>query len=339
MSKRNLPPAPPDLFSADDAGATANGDSEESRQGAPPRSAALLKSLDVFVAVTKTRGFSAAGRALGMSQPAITQRMQALEEGLGVQLFRRAQTGSELTSAGLTMLSYAERLIALRDEMLEALSGEAFVQTGYLRVAASTTPGNYLLPPMMMRFREKFPGIQLVLDIADSGSVAEAIKDGRSELGVVGLGLASAEFTCEPLVEDEIVVIAAPSHPLMRHERPTLRQLCEHPWVMREGGSDTRRSVEALLIRSGLGGRMQVALEVNNTEALKLAVRAELGIATVSRRAVENELALGLLQSRPLGEGGIRRQFCLVRHARRTLSPPGAAFWQHLVGPRRVTAD
>lgn len=291
----------------------------------------FLNGLETFVVVASAGGISAAARALGMAQPSVTQRLQALEETFGTTLLHRTQSGTELTPAGRIVLTYAERLLLIRDEMLAELKGHTDVATGTLRVAASTTPGNYVLPALLRQFHTAYPGIRVVVDVRDSSQSIEAVRDGKAELGLVGLGAFGSDLRYEPLIEDEIVVVGAPNHPLMQRPTLTLEDLRTCRWVIREPGSGTRNAVEALLGKHQDLTAVDVSLEVNSTEAAKLAVRAEMGVAFISRRAVENELQLGLLRAQRIEGHPLSRNFFLVHHRARTLSPPAHALWIQLL--------
>jgi DNA-binding transcriptional LysR family regulator len=310
---------------------------EEALAAGGARSSPFLRSLEIFLAVQEHRGFSSAARYLGISQPTVTQRVQGLEESLGVDLFHRLQGEVKPTTAGRTLTMYAERLLSVRDEMMSELRGLSELKRGTLRLVASTTPGNYLMPPALQRFRERFGGVRLVMEIVDTEKVVERVRDGDAEIGVMGYAPTGNELESEPFVEDEIVVIASPGHPVLVRPEAKLEELAHYVWVTREPGSGTRKSVDAMLAQHSMGRSINVGLVLDSTEAIKLAVRAGAGIALVSRRAVENEVALGLLQYRRIAGEGLRRNFYLVRSRSRTLSPAGEALWGQLLGLDRIT--
>lgn len=299
----------------------------------PPASPAL-QSLEVFLAVVDQRSLSAGALELGLSQPTVTQRIQGLEASLGVRLLHRGPRSVQLTAAGRILKGYAERMVALRDEMLAELRGQAGAHRGTLRVAASSTPGDYVMPVVLQRFRERFPSLHVVMVVADSAQARRSVCDGESEIGVVGSLPADVRLIAEPFLEDELVVIGRPGHPALQADPLHPRRLTAYSWLIREQGSDTRRTVEALFADRRLRGELSIAMELNSTEALKLAVRAGNGIALVSRRAVESEVRLGVLEARSLSGSGLRRQLALIRSAQRSLSPAGERLWRFVLGPR-----
>ncbi|MBI3181178.1 MAG: LysR family transcriptional regulator [Myxococcales bacterium] len=307
--------------------------------GAAPESIPpFLRSLEVFLAVHEQRSFSAAAKKLRISQPTVSQRIQGLEKSLGIELFHRRQGAVELAQGGKTLVVYAERMLALRDEMVAQIRGLLLLQQGTLRIAASTTPGNYVMPPLLQRFRERFSGIRVVLRVANSDEVIEQVREGVVEFGVVGSPVADVHFLAEPFIEDEMVIIAPPRHPVLATEEVAPSDLAAYTWVVRGEGSGTRRSAEEILSQLPIGRQIRVGMVLDSTEAIKLAVRAGEGIALVSRRAVENEVALGLLGFTRLPGTWRRRHFFLVRSQHRTLSPAAAGLWEHLLGAGRIGA-
>lgn len=291
-----------------------------------------IRSFEVFLAVQRTGSFSLAGKQLGMPQPTVTQRVQSLERVIGARLFDRRVGEVRLTPAGATLMAYAERIVAARDELVQALNGKAGVATGTLRVAASSTPGNYILPVILQRFHEANSGVRVLMSISDSRDVIEKLFDGKAELGIVGGTPADHQLVCEPFLEDEIVAIARPGDPLLSPHPLETPELVRHAWIVREPGSATRAAVETMLQRNPRGAGLNIAMQFDSTEAIKLAVRAGAGVALVSRRGVESEVAAGLLAVRRVGKAGLHRPISAVRLQGRTISAPAQQLWDRLVG-------
>ncbi len=287
-----------------------------------------LRALEIFLEVEARRSFSSAARALSLSQPTVTQRIQALEQALGVQLFNRGQGPVEPTPAATILKLHAERLLAMRNDMLAELRGVTSLRTGMLRVSASTTPGGYVLPEQLQRFGEQFPGVQILMHVGPSDRVIEQVLDGTTEIGVIGKPPADGRVVADPFDVDELVVIARPGHPVLGGAEVPLDVFSRYRVIARERGSATRQTLETALAK--VRRQLSVAMELGSSEAIKLAVRAGDGIALVSRRAIAHELALGLVEARPVA-GGISRQLHLIRSKSRALSPVGEALWDHLL--------
>ncbi|MFN7133056.1 MAG: LysR substrate-binding domain-containing protein [Myxococcales bacterium] len=294
-----------------------------------------LRALEIFLEVEARRSFSSAARALSLSQPTVTQRIQSLEESLGVQLFNRGQGPVEPTAAALVLKLHAERLLAMRNDMLAELRGVTGIRTGVLRIAASTTPGGYLLPPLLLQFHAQYPGVRVVMNVEPSDLAIEQVLSGVCEIGVVGKATSDPRLVAEPFLEDDLVLIGRRGHPALAATEVTLEALARHPLIAREKRSASRQSLEALFARARRS--LHVSVELGSTEAVKLAVQSGDGLALVSRRAVENELALGLLDARP-HTTRIVRQFHLVHCRVRALSPAAQAFREHLLQARKPAA-
>jgi len=317
---------------------TAKGDGSAKEASEPGSAwpAPFLRSLEFFLAVFSEQSFSAAARTLSVSQPTVSQRIQGLESALGLELFHRGNGKVEPTTAGSALAVYAERMIALRDEMLGQLGGLVQLAHGTLRIAASTTPGNYVMPPVLQRFGERHQGLRIIMQIGDSERVLELVRDGAVEVGLVGGIVSDDQFCSEAFIDDEIVVITVPGHPLLSVPKLSFNDLCDYTWVVREPGSGTRRFSEEMLNHAALGRPIRIGMVLDSTEAIKLAVRAGAGIAMVSDRAVENEVALGTLGVARFTDQQLRRRFLLVRSCKRTLSPAAAELWSFLLGASRV---
>ena len=293
-----------------------------------------IRSFEVFLAVQRTKSFSLAGKLLGMAQPTVTQRVQVLEQMVGSRLFDRGTGEVRLTPTGLTLVGHAERIVAARDDMVRALNGQASAANGTLRIAASDTPGNYVMPVVLHGFHEEHPGVRILMSITDSRDAVERLFDGQAELGIVGDLQPDGRLVCEPVLDDEIVVIAKPGDPISSEKAIEIPELLNRPRIIREPGSATRVAVETLLRDSSKLNGLKIAMQLDSTEAIKLAVRVGAGVALVSRRSVDSEVAAGQLVTRRIGRAGLRRQICAVRIQGMTLSTPAQHLWDRIAGVR-----
>jgi DNA-binding transcriptional LysR family regulator len=242
-------------------------------------------------------------------------------------LLDRLGRGASVTPGGQLLLHHSLRLLALAREARQAMDGFLGRMSGELLVAASTIPGEYILPPLIGRFKEKFPDISITLLIGDSQAAVEWVSEGRAELGVVGAKPSQRGVDYRELMADEIVVIVPPGHPLQGRTGVTVEELRGEPLIIRERGSGTRAAVERALGDVGLDlNAFRVVGEMGSNQAIKQAVKARVGVSLVSRRAVDDECRLGLLGCVPLADLRVARSFHLAFHKERSRSPVAEAF-------------
>lgn len=286
-----------------------------------------LRRLEVFAKVAELRSFSRAAEALGLTQPTVSEHIRALEDELGALLLDRLGRGATPTRAGSLLLGYARRMLALARETRQALDQFQGRLSGELIVGGSTIPGEYLLPAMIGRFKTLYPDISVRLLIGSSRQVAEWVEDGRAEVGVVGAPPGPKSLVARELQADELVVIVPPEHAWVRKTGVMLAELKAEPLIVRERGSGSREALERALaeVNAALSG-FRIAGEIGSTQAIKQAVRAGVGLALVSKRAVEDECRAGLLHCLKVTDLRVARAFYLVTHRDRSRSPLAQAF-------------
>lgn len=246
-----------------------------------------------FVAVVDSGSFSAASRALGISQPAVTMQIQALEAELGTSLLDRRYRRVDLTEAGRTLLPVAQRVLSSLETVREDIAALEGQVTGHLVIAASTTPGVYVIPRLLGGFIAEHPKVQLTLLVADSTDVVHRVAEGEAGVGFTGAEVKSSRVDYDKVWTDELVVIAAADSSLAgRHL--SLEEFAAAPLVDRERGSGTRQAAEEILARCGVDTtELHVVLELGTGEAVVAAVEGGLGVAVVSRLVAARSLALG----------------------------------------------
>jgi DNA-binding transcriptional LysR family regulator len=269
--------------------------------------------LRVFRIVAEELSFTRAAERLFLTQPAVTMQIKNLEEDLGLRLFDRTGQKIALTAAGRMLNGYARRiadLCAEAEQKLAALKGET---RGQLALGASTTIAQYLLPRLAGDFLNAFPAIQLSILSGNTADVVGALIDGRIALGLIEGPPLRSDVKCETFVEDEILLVAPPSHEWASGGPVETAALKGARVILRERGSGTRQVVEDALRRARLDvKKLHVVLDLDSTESIKSAIAAGLGIGFVSRWALGKELALGLLKTVPVKGLRIRRQFQFV---------------------------
>lgn len=286
-----------------------------------------LRRLNVFVTVADLGSFSRAAQALDLSQPTVSEHVRTLEQELGVVLLDRGGRATEPTPVGRLLLGHARRILELAREARQAVEGFQGHIAGLLVVGGSTIPGEYVLPGALARFAALHPEVRARLMIAPSRQVCAWVEAGTVEAGVVGAPPDGRPLEARRLMDDELVLVVPADHPWASRERVSLEDLAREPLVVREDGSGSRQALERGLREAGTAlGRLRVAGEFGSTQALKQAVRAGLGVAFVSRRAVADECGAALLRCVGLEGPRLVRAFHLVTRPGRTPSPAAQAF-------------
>lgn len=286
-----------------------------------------LRRLEVFAKVAELGSFSRAADSLSLTQPTVSEHVRALEDELGVQLLDRLGRGATPTHAGQLLLGYARRMLALQREARQALDQFQGRMSGELVVGGSTIPGEYVLPALIGRFKGKYPDISICLLIGSSRQVTEWVEAGRVEVGVVGAPPGPKTLVARELMADELVVVVPAGHAWAGRKSVTLADVKQEPLIVRERGSGSREALERALgqVNTDLS-TFRVVGEMGSTQAIKQAVRASVGIALVSKRAVEDECRAGLLFCLRVKDLRVARSFYLVTHRDRSRSPLAQAF-------------
>ncbi|MDR7482106.1 MAG: LysR substrate-binding domain-containing protein [Armatimonadota bacterium] len=282
-----------------------------------------LGPLRTFHQVVVHQAFNRAARALGVTQPAVTQQMRRLERATGVTLFERDGRRLVLTEAGRALAVYTQRIFDLVDAAQDALAGARELRTGILRVGASRTAGAYYIADLLDRFKQRYPGVKVSLTVGNSQLVLDRIREFSLHAGLVAGRPDDAALVTRPLVRDRMLVVLPPRHPLAQQARVSIRDLQGWPLIMREPGSTTRHLIEQAAAARGV--LVDAAMELESNEAIKSAVADGIGVAIMAHAAVAQDLASGRLVGRPLREA-LALDFALVYHRDRVLAPVLAAF-------------
>ncbi len=279
--------------------------------------------LEVFRAVAQRLSFTAAALDLHLSQSAVSQQIAALERELGGPLLdRSSRRRVRLTAAGAALLSRVDAALAGLDDARRAVAAARGAVQGDLRVSASRTVGSYILPAPLALLGRRHPALRLHVSIDNSQRVVRALLAGAADVGYIEDEIADPRIAIEPLLEDELLVVAAPAHRFAALAEVAADELAAEALVVREPGSGTRRVAEQRLARAGLRPeQLRVAAELTGIEAIKGAVEAGLGVSILSRASLSRELALGTLVARPLGGAPIHRPIAAATVAGATRLP------------------
>jgi DNA-binding transcriptional LysR family regulator len=277
-----------------------------------------VKDLKIFLAVAHHLNFTKAGRELHLSQPSVSVRIKQLEYEFGVKLFEQFGKQVALTEAGRLLVPYALRVVAAMDDARHAIDEFQGIERGKLRIGASTTPGMYLLPKIISRFKSLYPRIEVQMTIRNTREVEEGILKDEFDLGFVGGHLVTGQVEVVPWYMDEILLVAPPDHPLARRKKIRPEDLARERFVVREAGSATRSIIENRL--RVLDVQPRDSVELGNPEAVKQAVKNGLGIAFISKLAVEAELKSKILIVIGTKDLASRREMKIVYRKERHLS-------------------
>ena len=278
--------------------------------------------------VARLQSFSKAAQELSISQPAVSIQVRELENSLGTSLLHRMRRELRLTETGEAVFSYTQRIFALANEMHRVVQDIQGLQTGRLTIGSSTTPGEYILPWLIGKFRQEHSGIQVSLTISNTQTVIDRIYTHELDIGMAGSPVNLKGLASFPYVLDRLVVIASPSHPLAQQEEIGIRDLRKHDFIMREVGSATRKTAEDQLTARRV--EPQVTMELGSNEAIKRAVAAGLGLGILSEFAITPDVAAGLIKVLQVKRWDCSRQLSVFYRDDKYLSAAQNAFIEFL---------
>ncbi|MEW6554043.1 MAG: selenium metabolism-associated LysR family transcriptional regulator [Actinomycetota bacterium] len=288
------------------------------------------KSLLIFVEVASTGSFSTAARNLGLTQPAVSSQIRTLEKEFGNTLIDRSTGRSRLTEAGRAFLGYARDILETEEKLRREMEGRRAEVGGPIAISASTIPGEYIMPLILARFRERHPLVDPRLDISDSSRVLDKVRAGEVDLGCVGLYEEDERLRYGQLCHDRLVFIAPPGHPLARRRDLGPADLEGEPLLYREEGSGTRSHMLKILTDLGLDKCPGSAMVLGSTMAVIQAVAAGEGISVVSLWAASAYIGQGIVSALRFKAPEPRREFYYVLLRRRPLSTATAALLEEL---------
>lgn len=303
-----------------------------------------LKSLELLLTIARLGSLGAAGRELGMSQQAVSARLASIERLIGVQVVLRTARGSQLSNAGTVVAEWAQQLLGAAERLDTSLATLREESRSRIKVAASLTVAEHLLPPWLVSMRaeaqrsgEVAPDV--ILAIANSGEVARAVQRGEADLGIIEGPTVPRGVRSKTITHDELVVIATPDHNWARRREPiTAAELAKTPLVLREPESGTRECFLASL-RHRFGPdacHASPVLELSSLAAIRAAVLAGAGPAVMSQLSVADDLTLGRMQVIPVADLDLTRSIRAIWLGGRT-PPPGATrdLLRHIARPQR----
>lgn len=295
-----------------------------------------LHQLATFQVVAKHCSFVRAAEELHFSQPAVSAQIHQLELALGVKLFDQIGRKTHLTQAGQELYIYSQKIFSVIDETLDMLEALRSPQYGRLNVGADTTVGSYVIPGLLGRFHHIYPEVEISLEVLNRAALIDALVKNRVDLAIIGKVPDDIPVVIEPFARNEMVLIAASSHRLAGRRAISLEELAKEHFLLREVGSGTRAALESVFQTAGLP--LQISMQVGNNSAIKQGVASGLGVALISRVALDMELETGRLVILDVEGFPIVRQWRIVHLKDKNMPATARAFKTFLIqnADRRV---
>ena len=282
-----------------------------------------LRQLQVFEAAARLGGYTRAAEALHLSQPAVSMQIRQLEGQAGMPLFDQIGKKLHLTDAGRTLYSHAQSILAQVHEAQLELEEMRGVRRGQLNITIAST-ANYFAPRLLAAFCQRHPEVKVSLDVSNREHILELLHETDKDLAIMGRPPEPSDLMAHPFMDNPLVVIAAPSHPLAQASNIPLTRLNQEAFISREIGSGTRIAVERFFDEAGT--RLTTAMEMSSNEAIKQAVQAGLGLGVVSVHTLEMELELKRLVILDVQGFPILRHWYVVHRQGKRFSAVAQAF-------------
>lgn len=295
-----------------------------------------LRQLEILEAVARHGSFSRASKDVHLTQPAVSMQIKQLEESLGLPLFEHVGKKIHLSEAGQETLTTGQAIFRELDNLEHTLADLKGLKGGTLTVSVAST-ASYFAARLMALFRQVHPEVRISLNVVNRATLLGHLTSNSIDLALMGQPPEGQDLIAQPFMENPLVVIASPSHPLARIRDIPLARLADEPLVGREPGSGTRGAVEKAFAEAGL--ELQIAMEMNKNEAIKQAVEAGLGLGVVSLHIVQSELATGELCVLDVQGFPLLRQWYLVQRDGKRLSPAARAFSDFVINQAKEAAE
>ena len=294
-----------------------------------------LRQLQVFESVARHLSHSKAAAELFLSQPAVSMQIKQTEETLGLALFEQVGKKLFLTEAWRELLRYSRNILHQLEEMEGVFSEMKGLSRGHLDIAVVSS-ANYFMPQLLARFFRQHPGIQVSLQVANRDAVIRQVEENRADLAIMGRPPEGVEMQAESFLQNPLVIIAAPGHPLagQRHIRP--EHLARETFLLREPGSGTRSVVERFFANNRIP--LTASMEMDTNEAIKQSVQAGMGLGVISLQSIELELETGRLVVLDAEHFPIMRHWYVVHRKHKRLSGAAQALKKFLVDEAETLA-
>jgi len=282
-----------------------------------------LRQLKIFQAVARHLSFTRASEELHLTQPAVSMQVKQLEETVGLPLFEQVGKRVYPTEAGEELERYSRSVLAILDEASLVFDEMKGLERGRLRITVAST-ANYFVPQLLAAFCQRHPGVKVSLDVTNRERLLQALQDNDTDLVIMGKPPDSMELVAESFMDNPLVAIAPPSHPLAGQKNIPLQRLQRETFLIREKGSGTRSATERFFVEHGLS--LSSTMEMSSSEAIKQGVEAGLGLGLLSLHTLEMELALKRLVILDVCELPILRKWYVMHRTGKRLSAVAQSF-------------
>lgn len=282
-----------------------------------------LRQLQVFEAAARLGGYTRAAETLHMTQPAVSMQIRQLEDQAGMPLFDQIGKKVHLTDAGRALYRHAQAILEKVTEAQLELEEMRGVRRGQLDITIAST-ANYFAPKLIAAFCQRHPEVKVRLDVSNREHILALLADSEKDLAIMGRPPEESNLVAHPFLENPLVVIAAPTHPLVGKRRLSLARVAGEPFITREAGSGTRMAAERHFAEHGVA--FDAAMEMSSNEAIKQAVEAGLGLGVVSIHTLEMELALKRLAVLDVAGFPLQRYWYAVHRQGKRFSAVAQAF-------------
>jgi DNA-binding transcriptional LysR family regulator len=259
-----------------------------------------INSLLVFHEVVRHRSFSKAAEELFISQPAVTKHIKGLEHKVGTRLIERGRGGFHLSEAGKILFKSAQKISNHLREVEHHLGRLQKEHHGLLRIGTTESYSRCLMPKLLSGFQNLFPSIKIALDVGNSEEIEKSLTAYRNDLALIGMTKVPPKFESIPFLNEELVLIVSPSHPMAKREKVSLKAIRKFPFIIRAKGSTTRKII--LKAFQELGICPSLLIEAGSSEFIKQWVSEGKGISIIVRRIAEEEARRGLIKMVSLDE-------------------------------------
>jgi len=274
--------------------------------------------------VAKKGNLSLAAQDLFITQPAVTKGIQRLQEYYDIKFVHHIGKKLVLTDAGEVLYEIAEKIFELENQAEESIRDFQQRKRGHIRILSSESFGDYYLPRIIIPFSKVYPLVRISMNILPTSQVVEQTATLNNDLGFISYPVEHKKLLVKEVLEDQLVIIAPPDHPLTRKHKLAPRDLEDQLLIMHEPDSAPRKAIEDYIRKNDLA--VKIPLEMSSNRAIKRAVEDGLGIALISRRVANEEIRAGRLSAIPLSDKSMTRKFYMVHHKDKYFSEPQQSF-------------
>ena len=297
---------------------------------------ATLHQLQIFEAIAQHGSFTRAAEELFLTQPTVSQQMKQLTKAIGVPLYEQIGKRIYLTDAGKAVLEVGRDISQRFNDLEMTLADIKGLKQGNLKLAAITT-AKYFVPRILGTFRQRYPGINISLQIANRQQILDRLSDNLDDLYFIGQPPEDLEINLRHFLDNPLVVIAPRNHPLAQEKLISLERLVEEPLIMRESGSGTRMAVEGFFAENRL--KMKVEMEIGSNEAIKQAIVGGLGLSVLSRHSLALEGPQGPLVVLDVEGFPIQKHWYVIYPRSKQLSIVAQTFLDYLLTEGKESAQ